>query len=95
VGKFIDRHGTDGAAEAFAELMPIGTPEQVLDKLSYIRSVINNNGVMVQTSYAGMPWAEAERNLRCFAEHCLPELKKWDTTPLVDGAPLDHGIAAG
>ncbi len=88
VGKFIDRHGTNGAAEAFAQLMPIGTPDQVMDKLRYIHSVIDNNGVMVQTSYAGMPWAEAERNLRCFAEHCLPQLKAWETEPMTQPAEL-------
>lgn len=89
VGKFIDRHGTDGAAEAFANLMPIGTPDQVMAQLRYINGVIDNNGIMVQTSYAGMPWKEAERNLRCFAEHCLPELKAWNTDPLTEGASLD------
>ena len=94
IGKFIDRHGTDGAAEAFASLMPIGTPDQVMDKLRYIRGVIDNNAVMVQTSYAGMPWAEAERNLRCFATHCLPELQAWETTPLVEPSDLALAVRA-
>ena len=71
--------------------MPIGTPDQVMDQLRYIHSVIDNNGVMVQTSYAGMPWAEAERNLRCFAEHCLPELKKWEVEPLAEPTDLLAG----
>ena len=95
VGKFIDRHGTDGAASAFAELMPIGTPDQVMDKLRYIHGVIENNGVMVQTSYAGMPWAEAERNLRCFAEHCLADLKAWNVDPLPAVPDIAYGTAAG
>jgi alkanesulfonate monooxygenase SsuD/methylene tetrahydromethanopterin reductase-like flavin-dependent oxidoreductase (luciferase family) len=90
VGRYIERHGTDSAAEDFANLMPIGTPDQVLEKLQFIRDTIDNNAVMVQTSYAGMPWEEAERNLQCFAKHCLPELKNWDTEPL--GA---QSLAAG
>ena len=96
VNKYIARHGTDGAAEAFANLMPIGTPDQVMEKLRYIHGVIDNKGFTVQTSYAGMPWAEAERNLRCFAEHCLPELKRWETEPFVDPPllGLDAGAAA-
>ena len=94
VGRYITRHGADSAAEDFAKLMPIGTPDQVMDKLQYIRDTIDNNAVMVQTSYAGMPWDEAERNLQCFARHCLPELQRWDTEPLVDPAE-SHGMAAG
>lgn len=89
VGKFIDRHGLDGAAEAFAKLMPIGTPDQVMDQLRYIHGVIDNNGIMVQTSFAGMPWKEAERNMRCVAEHVLPQLKAWDTDPLSEPADLE------
>ena len=73
--------------------MPIGTPEQVLDKLQFIRDTIDMQAVMVQTSYAGMPWAEAERNLRCFAEHCLPEVHSWDSEPLV--SPSELAVAAG
>jgi alkanesulfonate monooxygenase SsuD/methylene tetrahydromethanopterin reductase-like flavin-dependent oxidoreductase (luciferase family) len=82
VGKYIERHGTSGAAEDFAKLMAIGTPDQVLDKLQFIRNTIDNDGFMVQTSYAGMPWDEAERNLHCFVEHCLPEVKSWDAAPI-------------
>ena len=82
VGRYINRHGADSAAEDFARLMPIGTPDQVMDKLQYIRDTIDNKAVMVQTSFAGMPWEEAERNLHCFAKHCLPDLQKWDTEPL-------------
>ena len=36
-------------------------------------------------------WSEAERNLRCFAEHCLPELKKWEVEPLAEPADLLSG----
>lgn len=93
VGKYIDRHGTQNAADDFAKLMPIGTPDQVMEKLQFIRDTIDMQGVMVQTSYAGMPWNEAERNLRCFAEHCLPELQAWDSEPLV--GPGDLALAGG
>ena len=43
---------------------------------------------MCHFSYAGMPYDEAERNLQCFVKHVLPELRKWDTPPLVEPAPL-------
>jgi alkanesulfonate monooxygenase SsuD/methylene tetrahydromethanopterin reductase-like flavin-dependent oxidoreductase (luciferase family) len=89
VGKYIEKHGMDGAAEDFVKLMPWGTPEQVLEKIDHIREVIDMNAIMCNFSYAGMPYDEAERNMRCFAEHVLPELKRWDTAPLSEPAPLD------
>jgi alkanesulfonate monooxygenase SsuD/methylene tetrahydromethanopterin reductase-like flavin-dependent oxidoreductase (luciferase family) len=88
VTKYIGRHGVDKAVADFASLMPWGTPAQLLEKLAYIRSVINMNGIMCHFSYAGMPYDEAERNLRCFVKHVLPELKTWETPPLPEPAPL-------
>lgn len=89
VGKYIARHGLDGAARDFVSLMPWGTPAQVLEKIAYIREVINPNGFMANLSYAGMPYAEAERNLRCFAEHVMPQLQRLPTPPLAEPALLD------
>ena len=43
---------------------------------------------MSNFSYAGMPFDEAERNLKCFAKHVMPELKKWKTAPLPEPAEL-------
>ena len=88
VGKFIAKHGIDGAAADFAQLMPWGTPDQVLEKLAMIRDTIGANGFMLNFSYAGMPYDEAERNLKCFAKHVLPEVKKWSTEPLHEPAAL-------
>ncbi|MBI2767106.1 MAG: LLM class flavin-dependent oxidoreductase [Chloroflexi bacterium] len=89
--KYIDRHGKDGAAEAFADLMPWGTPDQVLEKLHTIRGVIDMKGMMCHFAYAGMPYTEAERNMRLWAEAVLPELKRWDTEPFAEPAPLSLG----
>jgi alkanesulfonate monooxygenase SsuD/methylene tetrahydromethanopterin reductase-like flavin-dependent oxidoreductase (luciferase family) len=86
VGHYIGRHGQDEAARDFARLMPWGTPEQVIDKLAAIRKMIGINGLICHFSYAGMPYDEAERNMRCFATHVLPELKTWDTPPLCEPA---------
>jgi alkanesulfonate monooxygenase SsuD/methylene tetrahydromethanopterin reductase-like flavin-dependent oxidoreductase (luciferase family) len=88
VSKYIARHGMEGAARDFATLMPIGTPEQVLEKMAFMRETIDMNGIMGNFSYAGMPFDEAERNLRCFAEHVMPELKKWKTAPLAEPVEL-------
>ena len=84
----IERHGMDSAAKDFASLMPFGTPDQVLEKLAFMQETIDNNGMLGNFSYAGMPFDEAERNIKCFAKHVLPELKKWKTAPLPEPAEL-------
>ena len=88
VGKYIEKHGMDGAAKDFVKLMPWGTPDQVLRKIEFMRDTIDMKAIMGNFSYAGMPYDEAEGSLKCFAKHVLPELKKWDTTPLAEPEPL-------
>jgi hypothetical protein len=66
----------DGASEDFAKLMPWGTPEQVYDKLMYIRTLIGQAGVMGHFSYANMPYDMAEKSLKLFAKEVMPELQK-------------------
>ena len=80
----------------YAKLMPWGTPDQVLEKLAMVRDTIDANGFMLNFSYAGMPFDEAERNLKLFAKSVLPEVKKWQTEPLHDPAEFDarHSAAA-
>lgn len=92
ITKFIAKHGIDGAAAGFAQLMPWGTPDMVLEKLAFIRKTIDAHGFMLNFSYAGMPYDEAERNLKCFARHVLPEVKKWQTEPLPE--PAEIGMPA-
>jgi alkanesulfonate monooxygenase SsuD/methylene tetrahydromethanopterin reductase-like flavin-dependent oxidoreductase (luciferase family) len=94
VRKFIAKHGIDGAALDFAQLMPWGTPDQVLEKLAFVRDTIDANGFMLNFSYAGMPYDEAERNLKCFAKHVLPEVKKWQAEPLHEPRELSMPVHA-
>ena len=97
VGKYIESHGMDNAAADFAKLMPWGTPDEVLEKIAFIKDTIDANGVMINFSYAGMPFDEAERNLKCFAKQVMPELKAMKTADLVEPSPLDmpaHSKAA-
>lgn len=84
VGKFIAKHGTEGAARDYAKLMPWGTPDQVLEKVAQIKEMIDANGVMFNFSFSGMPYQDAERSIKCFAKHVLPELKKWSAEPLLE-----------
>jgi len=88
VGEYIEKHGRDGAAQDFVKLMPWGNPDQLLRKLENIREMIDMKGIMCNFSFAGMPYPEAEESMKCFAKHVLPELKKWDTSPLPEPKPL-------
>jgi alkanesulfonate monooxygenase SsuD/methylene tetrahydromethanopterin reductase-like flavin-dependent oxidoreductase (luciferase family) len=81
VGQHIERHGADRAAAQFVELMPFGTPEQVIDKVRRIHRHVGNSGLLATFSFGGMPYETAERSLRLFATAVLPELKKIDVRP--------------
>jgi len=93
VSKYINRHGAEGAAESFVNLMPWGTPDQVIEKLAAIRDRIDMNGLMCHFTYAGMPWDEGERNMRMFATEVLPELQRWQTEPLAEPRELAAAAA--
>jgi alkanesulfonate monooxygenase SsuD/methylene tetrahydromethanopterin reductase-like flavin-dependent oxidoreductase (luciferase family) len=88
ISGFLAKHGIDAAAAAFANLMPWGTPDMVLEKLATIRDMIDAKGFMLNFSYGGMPYDEAERSFNCFVKHVLPEVKKWDAEPLPEPADL-------
>jgi alkanesulfonate monooxygenase SsuD/methylene tetrahydromethanopterin reductase-like flavin-dependent oxidoreductase (luciferase family) len=94
VSKFIKKTGPDAAARDFAMLMPWGTPDQVIEKCAFVRDTIDANGVFFNFSFGGMPYEDAERSIKCFAKYVLPELKKWNTEPLKDPAPISSSAAA-
>ena len=94
ITKHLAKHGIDSAAADFANLMPWGTPDMVLEKLATIRDMIDANGFMLNFSYGGMPYDEVERSLKCFVKHVLPEIKKWKTEPLPEPAELTAPEAA-
>ncbi len=82
ITRYLERHGAQGAIDDFVNLMPWGTPAQVLAKFENIRDMIGANAVMPAFSYGGMPYDLAESSLRLFAEKCLPELRSWEVEPL-------------
>src|SRR2546430_17064347 len=86
--KHLAKYGVDAAAAGFANLMPWGTPDMVLEKLSTIRDMIDANGFMLNFSYGGMPYDEVERNLKCCVKHVLPEVMKRQTEPLPERAEM-------
>ena len=78
-GKMTEKIHTYGEAtvvDFFVNLQVWGTPEQCYEKILDIRRRTGNTHFVGVFSYAGMPWAEAERNMRLFARDVMPALQK-------------------
>lgn len=80
----IERAGADGTADFFVNLQVWGTPEQCYEKILDIRSKVGCNAFNGVFSYGGMPYDEAERNLRLFAQEVKPRLQKLDVQALAE-----------
>jgi alkanesulfonate monooxygenase SsuD/methylene tetrahydromethanopterin reductase-like flavin-dependent oxidoreductase (luciferase family) len=68
-------HGQDAASEGFADLQIAGTPDEVVDQIAERAPRLGIESFLAVCSYGAMPPAEAERNLRCFAERVMPKLQ--------------------
>lgn len=78
-GKFaenIKKQGPDAAIDFFMNLQVWGTPEQCIEKIRNNCDRLHADSFVAVFSYAAMPWDEAERNMRLFAEKVMPELQK-------------------
>lgn len=71
--------GMDEAANGFVDINTWGTPQQILDKLEKRRNELGEFDLTVQVSYGGLTGADAEKNLRLFADKVLPEIQSWPT----------------
>jgi alkanesulfonate monooxygenase SsuD/methylene tetrahydromethanopterin reductase-like flavin-dependent oxidoreductase (luciferase family) len=68
--------GTDSIVEFFLGLQVYGTPEQCHDKIVATMERTGGDAFSGVFSYAGMPYEDAEANLRLFAAEVMPELQK-------------------
>ena len=60
----------------FMNLQVWGTPEQCYEKILDIHARTDNSHYIGVFSYAGMPYEDAEGNMRLFAREVMPALKK-------------------
>ncbi len=77
----IAQYGTDKVIDFFTDLQVYGTPEQCFEKILDVRNRVGNSHFVGVFSYAGMPYDEAERNLRLFAAEVMPALKTLGPAP--------------
>lgn len=76
-----EKGGADALTEFFLDLQVWGTPDQCVAKVEEIRRRTGCETYIGVFSYAGMPLAEAERNMRLFATRVLPRLKALGPAP--------------
>jgi alkanesulfonate monooxygenase SsuD/methylene tetrahydromethanopterin reductase-like flavin-dependent oxidoreductase (luciferase family) len=58
---------------------PIGTPDEIIDKIKTLQWNIGLGEIVVHVFYGGMPKDKAERSLRLFAEKVLPAVQAMPT----------------
>jgi alkanesulfonate monooxygenase SsuD/methylene tetrahydromethanopterin reductase-like flavin-dependent oxidoreductase (luciferase family) len=87
----ITEYGVDRIVDYFVNLQVAGTPEQCYERIVDIHRRTGNSHYVGVFSYAGMPYDEAERNLRLFAAEVLPALGKLAVAPATAPEPVAAG----
>jgi hypothetical protein len=79
------RASANQMTEMYLDLQVWGTPKMCIDRIRQTCEKTGSNAFTTVFSYAGMPWNEAERNLRLFAAKVLPVLQKDEATAVAAG----------
>lgn len=82
----IQKGGVDSAIEFFMNLQVWGTPEMCYNTIVKNAERIGAEGFIGVFSYAGMPWADAERSQRLFAKEVMPRLQARKINGLIEWA---------
>ena len=64
---------------------PIGTPDEIIDRIRTVQQAINLGTLVIHVFYGGMPREKAEKSLRLFADKVLPAVHAIDTSPQPKG----------
>ncbi len=99
-GKMADKiqtYGADAVTDFFVDLQISGTPEQCYEQILDVRRRVGNEHFVGVFSYAGMPYDEAERNIRLFAKEVMPQLQKLEPGAATAGmmAPREDKVGIG
>src|SRR6201995_552978 len=75
--EYEQRHSSDaGRADqslaARRETQPIGTPDEIIDKIKSLQWTISLETLVIHYFYGGMPREKAAKSLKLFAEKVLP-----------------------
>jgi alkanesulfonate monooxygenase SsuD/methylene tetrahydromethanopterin reductase-like flavin-dependent oxidoreductase (luciferase family) len=76
ISESMNKRGTDAAEKMYMELQVHGTPKQCTEQIRSHCARVGAEHFVSVFSYAGMPWDQAEQNLRLFGAEVLPGLQK-------------------
>jgi alkanesulfonate monooxygenase SsuD/methylene tetrahydromethanopterin reductase-like flavin-dependent oxidoreductase (luciferase family) len=77
VAERLEVSGKDGAARYYSDLHVQGTPAQCLEKLEWIKNMVQADTLLSFFSYSGIPVDESIRNALLYSEQILPVVKSW------------------
>jgi alkanesulfonate monooxygenase SsuD/methylene tetrahydromethanopterin reductase-like flavin-dependent oxidoreductase (luciferase family) len=69
----------DAGFAARRATQPIGTPDEIIDRIKALQQALSLDTIVVHVFYGGMPRHKAEKSLRLFAEKVLPEVQAMPT----------------
>jgi len=69
----------DASLAARRATQPIGTPDEIIEKIRTLQHALSLEMVVIHFFYGGMPRAKAEKSLRLFAEKVLPAVQAMPT----------------
>ena len=69
----------DASFAARRATQPIGTPDEIIEKIRAVQSTISLEKIVIHMFYGGMPREKAEKSLRLFAKKVLPEVQNMPT----------------
>ncbi len=69
----------DASFAARRATQPIGTPDEIIEKIRAVQQTISLEKVVLHMFYGGMPRDKAEKSLKLFAEKVLPEIQAMPT----------------
>ena len=69
----------DASFAARRATQPIGTPDQIIERIRALQKTISLEKVVIHMFYGGMPRDKAEKSLRLFAEKVLPAVREMPT----------------
>ena len=81
----------DASFEARRATQPIGTPDQIIEKIKTLQQAMSMEMLVVHVFYGGMPREKAEKSMRLFAEKVLPEVQAMPTP--INPASLGRAVS--
>src|SRR5438552_14859318 len=69
----------DASLAARRATQPIGTPDEIIEKIRTLQHALSLEMVVIHMFYGGMPRAKAEKSLQLFAEKVLPAVQAMPT----------------